>query len=304
MKSNLAFVLGGGGARGAMQVGALRALAEAGFRPDLLVGTSIGAVNAAALGLWGVDLDGIDRLERTYGEIAAANLLDPQLARLTLRLLSGRPDYRARRRAEEILISKGVTPDFRFEQITNVRLALIGADLTMGQPVIYGQDPRHSVLEGVLASMAVPPWFAPIMKDDHLIVDGGVMSNLPIEPALRMGATEIIALDLNDPAALSGNASDLSQYMPQLIFSIIHRQTCLELALAEAQGVTVRRIELRSSPPVPLWDFSTYQELAQTGYEIAARAIADWDRMAQPKLLCPIPLRRWLASVHAPVAAS
>src|SRR5512139_3913298 len=115
MKRNLAFVLGGGGARGAMQVGALRALVEAGFRPDLLVGTSIGAVNAAALGVWGADLDGIDRLERTYGEIAAANLLDPQLARLTLRLLSGRPDYQVRRRAEEILISKGITPDFRFD---------------------------------------------------------------------------------------------------------------------------------------------------------------------------------------------
>ena len=63
MNKCLAFVLGGGGARGAMQVGALRALIEAGLKPDLLVGTSIGAVNATGLALWGVSLAGIEALE-------------------------------------------------------------------------------------------------------------------------------------------------------------------------------------------------------------------------------------------------
>lgn len=53
MERCTAFVLGGGGSRGALQVGALRALLEAGIVPDLLVGTSIGAANAAGLALWG-----------------------------------------------------------------------------------------------------------------------------------------------------------------------------------------------------------------------------------------------------------
>jgi NTE family protein len=65
MNNRLAFVLGGGGARGALQVGALRALLEAGYRPDLLIGTSIGAINAAGLALWGVDLAGVDALARS-----------------------------------------------------------------------------------------------------------------------------------------------------------------------------------------------------------------------------------------------
>jgi len=68
MDKCLAFVLSGGGGRGAMQVGALRALLEAGLRPNLLVGTSIGAVNAAGLALWGVDLFGIEVLEQAYNE--------------------------------------------------------------------------------------------------------------------------------------------------------------------------------------------------------------------------------------------
>src|SRR5512139_1747709 len=88
MNHCLAFVLGGGGARGAMQVGALRTLIEAGFKPDLLVGTSIGAVNAAGLALWGVDLAGIEALERVYAQIASTNLLDSHLGSLALRALS------------------------------------------------------------------------------------------------------------------------------------------------------------------------------------------------------------------------
>src|SRR5512136_2192017 len=101
MKRCLAFALGGGGARGAMQVGALRALIEAGFKPDLLVGTSIGAVNATGLALWGVNLAGIEALERAYQEMAFSNLMDSRLARLTLRVLTGRPNQRASRRVSE-----------------------------------------------------------------------------------------------------------------------------------------------------------------------------------------------------------
>jgi len=273
MKKHLAFVLGGGGARGALQVGALRALFEAGFKPDLLVGTSIGAANAAALALWGANLAGVEALERQYRQVAQANLMDPRLARITLRTLSGRQNHHASRQVEKYLITLGITPDIRFEDFPHVRLALIGADLKTGEPVIYGQDPRQSVLEGVMASIAIPPWFAPVEKDGHLIMDGGAFSNLPVEPALKMGAKEIIALDLNDPAFFSGSGPGLLPDLEQLLFFIIQRQTALEIALAKALKVKVHYIELRSQPPIPVWDFSNYQELIQTGYELASRKI-------------------------------
>jgi len=66
MEKCTAFVLGSGGSRGALQVGALRALLEAGIVPDMLVGTSIGAANATGLVLWGVNLDGLAALERVW----------------------------------------------------------------------------------------------------------------------------------------------------------------------------------------------------------------------------------------------
>ena len=277
MSTCRAIVLGGGGARGALQVGALRALLEAGLIPDLLVGTSIGAVNAVGLAFWGPDRSGIDALERAYQEIAESKLMDQNLGRVALRALLGRPNTEASRRVAEMLISKGITPEFRFDQISGVRLAVVGADLETGQPVIYGQDPSQSILDGLLASIAVPPWFAPIEKDGRIIVDGGIVSNVPIEAAVTLGATEIIALDLDDPRSTPGKHHPIDQYLDKLIFTVSQRYKRLETALAEAQGVRVRIIELRGPAAAPVWDFRNYQELIQTGYEIGCREISAWD---------------------------
>jgi NTE family protein len=276
MKKCLAFVLGGGGARGALQVGALRALFEAGFKPDLLVGTSIGAVNALGLALWGTDLDGIEVLEQAYQEVADAHVLDPRLARITLRALSGRPNNHASRWVKEFLNSKGVTPDLHFDQVPHARLGLIGADLNTGQPVIYGQDPSQSVFEGIMASIAIPPWFTPLKKEGHYIMDGGALSNLPVEPAMALGATEIIALDLDDPEGMLGVGISQGQHLEKLVSSVTRRHASLELALAAARSVPVQYLMLKSSPPVPIWDFSKHRELSQVGYETASRAIPGW----------------------------
>ena len=276
MKSCLAFALGGGGARGAMQVGAVRALIEAGFAPDLLVGTSIGAVNAVGLALWGVDRSGIEALEQAYQEIAKSKLMDPHFSRVVVRALLGRPNADASRRVAEMLISKGVTPEVRFDQISGVRVAVIGTDLETGLPVIYGQDPSQSVLDGLLASIAIPPWFAPIEKNGRTIVDGGIVSNVPIEAAVTLGASEILALDLDDPRPTPGNHHPVDQYLNRLFFAVSQRYKRLETALAEAHGVRVRCIELRGAVTAQYWDFGSYRELIQTGYEVVCRELPGW----------------------------
>lgn len=287
MKKKLAFVLGGGGARGAMQVGALRALLEEGYKPDLLVGTSIGAVNAAALALYGADLAGLETLEDAWQQATTSYLLDPRLVRLTVRALLGIPNPRATQQAADVFIAAGITPDLTFEQISKVRLALVGADLTTGQPMIYGYDPRQFVLEGVLASVAIFPWFNPVQHEGRLIVDGGALSNLPVEPALMMGATEIIALDLNDPENAWGTQSGINQQAGQIISALSRRHSYLEIALAEVRGVPVHHLRLKSTPAVPLWDFQGYRWLIDTGYDIARRELSLWEAKSKLRLLVP-----------------
>jgi NTE family protein len=274
MEKCLAFVMGGGGARGALQVGAFRALFEAGYQPDLLVGTSIGAANAAALAMWGVNMDGIAALEGAYRGMAEGRLMDTP-GRIVWHTLSGRPFYTSKR-AKEFLIAAGFTPEVRFDQLQNVRVGLIGAEMGSGKLVIYGMDPGQSVLEGVLASCSVPPWFEPIESDDQLIVDGGALSLLPIEPALNMGATEIIALDLSGSSTPSRPIRKLS-LLEKSIAAFTRREIYLEMALAEAKGVPLHYMRLRSNPPIQMWDFSTYRNLIETGYETASRHISDWN---------------------------
>jgi hypothetical protein len=73
----------------------------------------------------------------------------------------------------------------------------------------------------------------------------------------------------------------------QLAFHILQLQACLETALAKAQEVPVHYMQLRSSPPVPIWDFITYKNLIEIGYGIASRRIQDWDKTGQAEPAYP-----------------
>jgi len=285
----LAFVLSGGGARGALQVGALHALLEADIHPDLLVGTSIGAVNAAFLAIHGLTRQSLTELEAAWHDAAEADLLPANYLWLTVRILFNRINARPDHRLRDFFVAHGVSPDLRFGQIEGLRLILVATDLNAGCVVLYGTDPNQLVLEGVLASTALPPWVHPLEKDGRLLMDGGVVSDLPIEPAMTQGATEIVALDLTEPRPLDPEVHGFGPFLNRLMNTVGQRQINLELALARASGVPVHRIALRAKRPVPVWDFSHTDELIAQGYEIARREIAQW----QPRRWAR--WRKWLA---------
>jgi NTE family protein len=282
MKRQLAFVLGGGASRGALQVGALRALAEAGFTPDILVGTSVGAANAAFLAIRGFNLGSIEQLVQVWRDTTLADLLPANYLWLTVRALLNRPAENSSQRMRDFVVAHGLSPDLQFGDIHGVRLGCVACDLNTGRPVIYGLDPIENVLEAVLASGALPPWVAPIEQNGRLLTDGGVVSNLPIEPALQFGATRIIALDLADPASVPVEGKGFAPFLAKMINTVQLRQLDLELALAAACEVHVQRIPLYNKQPVPLWDFRRTDDLISEGYEIARQEIARWQAEQKP----------------------
>ena len=73
----------------------------------------------------------------------------------------------------------------------------------------------------------------------------------------------------------------------KLIFAVLQRQRYMETAFAEAKGVPVSCVELRSSPAAPLWDFGAYKELIEIGYEIASRTISDWNKTGRAEPAYP-----------------
>ncbi|MBN1137851.1 MAG: patatin-like phospholipase family protein [Anaerolineae bacterium] len=275
-RGKLAFVLGGGGARGALQIGALRALLEAGIQPDMLVGTSAGAINAVYLATHGLTPQGLDSLAEAWCEAAAAELMPPHYLWLTIRALFNRPSSQIEHRFRDFFVAHGLDPELRFGQLAGPRLVLVSADLKAACPVLYGTDPEQFVLEGLLASTALPPWIRPIDRDGHLLIDGGAVSNLPIEPALAQGATRIVALDLFDPRPMELEGDGFGPFLGRLLVTVEGRQIELELALARARGVDIHYLALQPEQPVQIWDFGHTEALIDEGYRIARRELAAW----------------------------
>lgn len=284
----LAFVLSGGGARGALQVGALRALLEAGIQPDLMVGTSIGAVNATYLAVQGVNLNGVSGLADAWRDAIEADLLPANYLTLALRSFINHSFDTIYQRNMEFYIAHGLSPDYKFSDIEEVELVLVATDLNSGKPVLYGKNPDHSVLDGLMASITLPPWMPPFERESSLLMDGGVISNLPIEPAMTFAATDIIALDLSDLREPRAPSPRFGQFLSKLLFTVSKRQVEMELALAESRGVPVRRVQLLGKEPIALWDFQHTEELIEQGYVTTQKVITDWGEEKEPFW------RRWL----------
>lgn len=274
-KRVLALVLGGGGARGALQVGALRALLEAGIRPDIMVGTSAGALNAGAIAVYGLNLEGVERLEHAWRVAAEVDLLPSQSWWALMRSLLRRTQRARQEQLRELLIAQGLEPHLRFGDIRDVRVGMVAADMNTYEMVVYGARPEDSVLEGVLASTALVPWLPPLEVDGRYLIDGGAVSNVPIQVAMDWGATEIIALDLSDDRVLQQNTQGITVFMTRLLYMVSYRQTALELALAEARGLPVQYVHLQASEPLAIWDFSRTEALFAEGYAAMKRALAE-----------------------------
>ena len=273
MTKKLAFALSGGGSRGALQVGALYALLEAGIRPDMVIGASVGAVNATFLALNGFSESSLDSLKTAWQTADILNLLPANYVWLTVRAMFNRSSTDPSQRLREFFVDHGVNPELSFSNLTHANLVIVSADLNTGKTILHGEQPHEKILDALLLSTALPPWFMPVRKQDRYLIDGGVLSNLPIEPAIKCGATQVIALDLIDSREILGAVDGLRGFVDRLIYSIERRQVDLELELAEARGIPLLYLGLIGKKPVPIWDFKHTNELIEQGYEIARRII-------------------------------
>jgi NTE family protein len=283
MDKKLAFALSGGGSRGALQVGALYALLEVGIQPDFLIGASIGAVNATFLVLNGFSRDSLDRLTATWRSVGASDLMPANYIWHTVRAMFSRSSKDPSHRLREFFIAHGLAPEVSFMDIAHPNLVIVSADLNTGKPILHGEQPDDIILDALLLSTALPPWFMPVRKQERYLMDGAVVSNLPVEPALKFGATEIVALDLIDSREMIGEGDGFRGFLDRLIYSIERRQLDLELSLAEAREIPILYLGLTGESPIPIWDFHHTDELITQGYEIA-RCVIESKRFTHPIL--------------------
>jgi NTE family protein len=170
-----------------------------------------------------------------------------------------------------------------FTDVTHPNLVIVSADLNTGKPILHGTMPDDKILDAVLLSSTLPPWFMPVRNQDRYLMDGAVVSNLPVEPALNLGATEVVALDLIDSREMIAAGEGVRGFFSRLIYSVGKRQADLELELAEARGIPLLYICLTGEMPVQIWDFTHTDDLIAQGHDIT-RQMIEAERYTNPIL--------------------
>jgi NTE family protein len=185
----VAFVLGGGGVFGAYEVGMLRALFEVGIRPDLVVGTSIGAVNGALVAADpGPGM--IDRLAEVWTSIGAEGVFSGSVLGRISTLVRSRTALHGNEGLRRLLDEH--LPIALIEDLP-VRFQCVGA---AGGGAAGGWFSHGPITSAVLASCAVPGLLPPVEIDGVHYVDGGLVNSIPVGRAVALGARTIYVLQV------------------------------------------------------------------------------------------------------------
>jgi NTE family protein len=190
-----AFVLAGGASLGAMQVGMLRALYERGIVPDLLVGTSAGALNAAFVASRPQTVATAEELAHVWRGLRRDDIF-PINPRALIGGLTNQRDHLV----PDVGVRRLATRHLQFERLehSGIPLHLVAFDLLTAEEVCLSEG---SALDAVLAAAAIPGVLPPVRHGDRLLVDGGVVNNTPISHAVELGAERIYVLATDDPLA-------------------------------------------------------------------------------------------------------
>src|SRR5579884_763313 len=300
----VAFVFSGGGSLGASQVGAARALLEAGIRPDLMVGCSVGALSAAFLAA-SPSAEAAAELEAVSRGVPARDVFGSGRHRTLGRLVLGR-DHVADPEALRSLIR-------RFSPIsdlsdTAVPCHVVTTDLVSGQPAVWSRGPAIDVLS---ASACLPGLFPPVelVYPDGVVslhVDGGVLLPVPSSVALSLRARTVYVLDVSDGHSASHVEPGGLSALGVLLRSFAVARAALQEATAPRPSSDQQVIEVPHPPTsgIDIRDFSHTSELLEGGYRLAhqfleARAA---NHEARPGDARPhrVPLRRRLRPALAP----
>lgn len=188
----VAYVLSGGASLGAIQVGMAQALDERGISPDLVVGTSVGALNGAYLAGGGTPA----AMQDIWLGLERPDLF-PIRPKDSIRALLGQQPYMVGSDGVRGVLETYV-PFERLEDAT-VPFTALATDAQTGAEVRLSTGPA---VEAILASAALPGILPPVEWGDRMLIDGGIANNTPITAAIDAGATEVWVLSTGYACAL------------------------------------------------------------------------------------------------------
>jgi NTE family protein len=281
-RPRIGLVLGGGGARGSAHVGVIRALEELHVPVDYVVGTSMGALIG---GLYATGMNA-DEMEAVLAKIDWDDIFDDQ---------TPREDQPFRRKRDDDLalfgpklglgkdssvLSTGLIAgqklSFLFESLVKERTQVtdfdklpvpfraVAADVATGEQIVFDHGDLAFAMR---ASMSIPGVFRPVEWQDRILVDGGIVNNVPVSVAREMGADIVIAVNVGSGLVAKEDIRNILSVVDALVSVMIERNVALQLdSLGEADVL----IQPPLGKEVTSYQFELYAKAIDIGYREAA----------------------------------
>lgn len=256
--NHTAFVLAGGGSFGAVQIGMLRELVAYGIVPDLVVGSSVGAINGAYFA-GAPNAEGVTQLEAIWRGLRRGEVFPVTWRSLTGLLL--RRDFLVDPSGLRGVLEQHL--QYRELEHASVPLHVVATDLLGGGTVRLSHGPTA---EAVLASCAIPAAFPPVRIGERYLIDGAVASNTPISVAIELGAKRVVVLPTGFACALEAPPHGAIACALHAITLLIAHQLVADIERFREQA------EIITLPPlcplsVSAYDFSHAGDLIERAAE-------------------------------------
>jgi NTE family protein len=260
----IGLALGGGGARGLAHIGVIKVLEKENFPIGCIAGTSMGGFIGAgyASGMSAADLE--------------AEALRMASVRQLLKLIDLAPPRRGLLAGKRVraYLADVIGAELSFDDL-RLPLALNAVDINSNQEVTMREGP---VLDAVMATSAYPGVFPPVKMGGSMLVDGGVLNNVPVSVAHQLGAEIVIAVDVSKhPGGSNQEGSDERDSYPSAVENFFHAALVLQTSILKAS--------LRDTPPDILIQPAISQDIGIfTGFPRATEIIAAGERAAYDTL--------------------
>ncbi len=270
----IAFVFSGGASLGSIQVGMLQALEEAGIQPDIVLGTSAGAMNAAYIAGGGT----ADGLFDVWLDLSGSTMFPVSPVLGLQAFLGKKPNFVSNDGLKKVL-RKNLT----FERLEDAQLPItvMATEIQTGAEVRLCEGPA---IDAILASTSLPGVFPPIKIAGRSLVDGGIANNTPISAAIEAGATEVWVLSTGYSCGLAAPPETAFALSLHAVALLVQQRLLIETHNTD-YSVPVRLIP----PPCPIsvlpTDFSQSRQLI----ERARAGTAQWIGNNMPHALPLIP---------------
>ncbi len=263
----LGLVLSGGASLGATQIGMLRALEEAEVRPDLVVGTSAGAINGALVAA--DPSQAADRLEEVWKGLDRESVFPESPLAMAMLLARTRRHVFSNDALGELITAHLPVADFAD---LDLPFGAVATDVVTGHAHLMTDGDIASAL---LASAAIPAVYPRVQRDGRELSDGGLTANVPVRQALAMGAKSIVVLDAGQACHRVAPPAHVAETIMQSAQILMRHQV-----VRDVRSVA-RRVCVVHIPPlcvdVSPFDFSHRIELMAEGYAVARRFLAKVD---------------------------